>query len=107
MCRKKSLIGPLIPYVSVAVFLYGMNSAWGAMIGYHAGALALIVFSSRMNGTSTKSEQNNGWVLPLAVIFALGGVVRCLRSGGLLIPVITHIIADVSIVIAVHFRLFA
>jgi membrane protease YdiL (CAAX protease family) len=63
--------------------------------GYHA--LVLAAFTDLV------------WSLPVFVACAFAGWLwRMLRSatGGLFIPIITHLVADVGIVIAVHARLF-
>jgi len=62
--------------------------------GYHA--LVLIAFTSVV------------WTIPVIVACAFAGWLWRMikkKSGGLLVPVITHIFADVSIVMAVHLRL--
>jgi membrane protease YdiL (CAAX protease family) len=49
------------------------------------------------------------WALPvIAVCVFAGWLWRMLRvqSGGLLLPILTHIVADVSIAAAVYFRLY-
>lgn len=64
--------------------------------GYHVLVLAVLV--------------NPLWVAPVFVACAFAGWLwRMLRAaaGGLLVPILTHLVADVSIVIAVHFRAFA
>jgi membrane protease YdiL (CAAX protease family) len=201
MQLRKSFVGPLIPYISVILFLYGTKNAWAALLGYHAGALLFMTLSNKP--AKVKQSVNNLWIPPIAVIYSLGGIifyflwpyldgqeighklthyginahswpyiavyfcfinavveehlwrnylgsdnllptlndflfagyhalvllaftkaiwaipviVACafagwlwrvikLKSGGMLIPIITHIIADVSIAAAVHFRLF-
>ncbi|MCE5200704.1 CPBP family intramembrane metalloprotease [bacterium] len=63
--------------------------------GYHS--LVLLAFASPI------------WAVPVFCACAFAGWLwRMLRiaTGGLLFPIITHVIADVSIVIAVHLRAF-
>lgn len=63
--------------------------------GYHA--LVLLAFTAPI------------WVIPVFVGCAFAGWLwRMLRalSGGLVMPVITHFVADLGIVAAVHFRVF-
>lgn len=63
--------------------------------GYHA--LVLLAFASPV------------WTLPVIAACAFAGWLwRTLRRirGGLAVPILTHLAADVSIVAAVHFRLF-
>jgi len=64
--------------------------------GYHA--LVLLAFASPV------------WAVPVFAACAFAGWLwRRLRActGGLALPVVTHLLADVSIVLAVHFRVFA
>lgn len=64
--------------------------------GYHA--LVLLAFTDPV------------WTLPVFVACAFAGWLwRRLRvtTGGLAVPITTHVIADVSIAVAVHLRAFA
>jgi membrane protease YdiL (CAAX protease family) len=67
-------LAPLIPYVAVAIGLYGFGSAWAAMGLYHAGALTVVAWAGRRKPVAARAAQR-AWTIPAAVVFATGGII--------------------------------
>lgn len=64
---------PLIPYIAVALGLYGLHSAWAALLLYHLGIL--ISFRLFREPTPERSRVAVGpvWIVLAVCLFASGG----------------------------------
>lgn len=73
MRRSPKELTPLIPYIAVAVGLYGLGSAWFAIVSYHVGML-LAVYLGRGSWSNDGRRPANAWWYASAAVFAMGGV---------------------------------
>jgi membrane protease YdiL (CAAX protease family) len=65
---------PLIPYVAVALGLYGLHSAWAALGLYHAGMLATLIVLHEPKAEANRLTIHRVWIVLAAGLFAVGGV---------------------------------
>lgn len=66
---------PLIPYLAVAVGMYGMRNAWAALGFYHTGILAALILIKHQYTCECRYPVHPVWMPTVTFIFALGGVV--------------------------------
>lgn len=64
------LFAPLMAYVTVAIGLFGARSAWVAILGYHAGLLAILLSEKPAIPISRLFKSNN---VPGSIGYALVG----------------------------------
>ncbi len=86
MVAREDLIrlsGALLPSGAVLLGLYGLHSAWAAILAYHFGivSFALILDGRRLGdppddseGVSAQGRLALRWILPLTILCALSGV---------------------------------
>lgn len=67
-------LSPLIPYMAVAVGLYGLGSAWLAIFAYHAGMLLVVLLGRSARGGHGVKGGVRGWWYASVVVYALGGI---------------------------------
>lgn len=65
---------PLIPYIAVAIGLYGLSSAWVAIVSYHIGMLVTVIVGKNAKHELMKRRTSVWWYLS-AIILSLGGVI--------------------------------
>lgn len=73
-----ALLAALTPYVSSALGIHLLHSAWAALLPYHA-AIAAVVFQRGLRATCT--EACRGW----SMSWGLGLALVCLSNGGALV----------------------
>jgi hypothetical protein len=66
----KKVLAPIIPYATIGIGLLVFHSAWLAIVGYHAGMIA-IIYLSGAGSRLKESFRGNGFCIP--VIAALAG----------------------------------
>jgi len=69
--RAALLAAPAIPYAAVAVGLFALESAWAAMLLYHAGIVAVWIAAGRKPRPRALLE---GFRAPLAIPLAFAGL---------------------------------
>lgn len=74
MKRSAEGISPYIPYLAVALGMYGARNAWAALFLYHAGMLATIALAKGERAANGKSRLKPSWLPLITVVFAMGGV---------------------------------
>lgn len=74
MRRSADGIAPLMPYLAVALGMYGAYSAWTALGLYHAGMLVALAMQGQGRVGIGKSQLKLHWLLLVTVVFAMGGV---------------------------------
>lgn len=67
-------ISPFIPYIAVAIGLYGLGSAWLAIISYHVGMLMVVLADKRLTSNYQSKKGRLRWWYASVVVFALGGI---------------------------------
>lgn len=75
--RFMTNIAPLVPYVTIGIGLFGIQSAWIALLSYHIGIALILTLDRRWSLAQTLIK---GWHTPL-IIF---GVVFGVTSGSLI-----------------------
>lgn len=65
---------PFIPYIAVAVGMLGFHNALAALGIYHAGMLAVVIFSKKHPVTEQRPGIDVACILLVTLVFTLGGV---------------------------------
>jgi hypothetical protein len=73
----KSILAPLVPYITIPVGLFIGHSAWFAILGYHLAMLIILVLDRGLANFKT-IWQSRGYGYPLAMLL-------CGAAGGILI----------------------
>jgi len=90
----KRILPPLIPYITIGIGLLVFHNAWLAILGYHAGMIAIILLSKTRIPLKQSFQGKKAWI-PL--ITALVGV-----GGGLLLYIVWPLLSvpnDISLYI--------
>ena len=74
MSRILRQISPVVPYIAVAIGLYGLGSAWLAIFSYHLGMLLVVLAGKSARNDHKTNCSVSGWWYASAAVFALGGV---------------------------------
>lgn len=67
-------LAPLIPYIAVAISLYGLRSAWAALGIYHVGILITLFLLPDQGPLAKRRPIRRVWIAPVVCLFAVGGV---------------------------------
>lgn len=73
MRRPIQYLFPLIPYIAVAIGMYGLRSAWGALALYHIGALAVVLLYWRRNIFNREARYASPFLSLTVIVYAAGG----------------------------------
>ncbi len=91
MTRKLKSLAPAIPYLAVIVGLYLLESAWAAVLLYHAGLVTVVTLGKP---GSLARALRSGWHAPTAV----AGSIVCAAGGVLIYVLWPHIaLEDVTL----------
>jgi membrane protease YdiL (CAAX protease family) len=67
----RKAIAPLIPYLTIGIGLLVLHNAWVAMLGYHAGIIAILAWSKYRPNLKQLYKNRKLW---LSLIGGLGGL---------------------------------
>lgn len=70
---KRTLLPPLIPYITVGIGLLVFHSAWLAILGYHAGMVAVILLLKVRIPLKQAFRSNKVWIPFITAIVGAGG----------------------------------
>jgi len=71
MVRK--ILAPLVPYITISIGLLVFHNAWLAMLGYHAGMVAVIIWSKTGLDLKRVFKGKSFWTPFIGALIGLGG----------------------------------
>lgn len=69
----KKLLPPVIPYLTIGIGLLVFHNAWLAILGYHAGMVAVISLSKTRIPLKHAFKRGRYWLLFIAALVGAGG----------------------------------
>lgn len=69
----KRILSPLIPYITIGAGLLVFHNAWLAILGYHAGMVAVILSAKTRISFKQAFRGNKIWILFITALVGAGG----------------------------------
>ncbi len=69
----KKILPPVVPYLTIGIGLLVFHNAWMAILGYHAGMVAVMALSKTGVPLKQAFQCKRYWVLFIAALFGAGG----------------------------------
>lgn len=68
----KKLLPPIIPYIAVGIGLLVFNNVWPAILGYHAGMIAVILLSNTRLPLKQVFQSKKSWIPVITLLIGAG-----------------------------------
>ena len=69
----KKILPPIIPYITIGISLLVFHDAWLAILSYHAGMVAVLIFSKTGITLKKVFQSNRYWIIILSALAGAGG----------------------------------